>query len=189
MESPYHLVAGLDVHKKTVVVVILQKAQPDQDYASEASGATQFGLKELATFLRQHGVTHVAMESIAQYWRPVWMNLEDEFTLTLAQARSTRARRGRKWGKADAWRIAKRLLSGDLTVSYVPPPEQRDWRLLSRTQVAMRESLVRLRNQVEVLLEQAQIRLSSVVSALLGKSGRRMLEALLQGIQDPVELA
>src|SRR5215467_1477630 len=129
------------------------------------------------------------MESTAQYWRPVWMALEGEFRLTLAQARSTRGRRGRKWDKADARRIAKRLLSGDLTVSYVPPPEQRDWRLLSRTQVAMRESLVRLRNQVEVLLEQAQIKLSSVVSDLFGRSGRRMLEALLQGMEDPAELA
>jgi transposase len=107
----------------------------------------------------------------------------------LAQARSTRARRGRKWDQADARRIAKRLLAGDLTVSFVPPPEQRDWRLLSRTQISLRESLVRLRNQIEVLLEQAQIKLSSVVSDLLGKSGRRMLEALLAGVTDPVGLA
>ena len=138
MKSPYNFVAGLDIHKKTVVVVVLQSAQPDQDYASGTFGTTQFGLKELAVFLWQYGVTHVAMESTAQYWRPVWMTLEEEFTLTLAQARSTRARRARKWDKADARRIGKRLLSGDLTVSYVPPPEQRDWRLLSRTQVAMR---------------------------------------------------
>ena len=88
-------------------------------------------------FLDKHNVTDVAMESTAQYWRPVWMTLESEFTLTLAQARSTRERRGRKWDKADAQRIARRLLSGDLTVSFVPSPEQRDWRLLSRTQVAM----------------------------------------------------
>jgi transposase len=53
----------------------------------------------------------------------------------------------------------------------------------------MRESLMRLRNQVEVLVEQAQIKLSSVVSDLFGKSGRRMLEALLQGMEDPAELA
>lgn len=53
----------------------------------------------------------------------------------------------------------------------------------------MRESLVRLRNQVEVLLEQAQIKLSSVVSDLFGKSGRRILEALLQGMEDPAKLA
>ena len=55
--------------------------------------------------------------------------------------------------------------------------------------MAIRESLVRLRNQIEVLLEQAQIKLSSVVSDLLGKSGRRMLDALVQGIHDPMEVA
>jgi transposase len=189
METRYGTVAGMDVHKKTVVVVVLQSRQPDQDYASGIFGTTQLGLKELVAFLRQHGVTHAAMESTAQYWRPVWMTLEDEFALTLAQARSTRARRGRKWDQADARRIANRLLSGDLTVSYVPSPAQRDWRLLSRTQVTMRESLVRLRNQIEVLLEQAQVKLSSVVSDILGKSGRRMLDALTQGIHDPMELA
>jgi transposase len=91
------LVAGLDVHKKTVVVVILQKGQPEQDHATGTFGTTQFGLQELTAFLRQHGVTQVALESTAQYWRPVWMALEEEFTLTLAQARSTRARRGRQW--------------------------------------------------------------------------------------------
>jgi hypothetical protein len=73
---------------------------------------------------------------------------------------------GRKWDKADARRIAKRLLSGDLTISCVPSPEQRDWKLLSRTEVAKRESVVRVRNQIEVLLEQAQIKLSSVVTDL-----------------------
>jgi transposase len=80
-------------------------------------------------------------------------------------------------------------LSGDLTVSYVPSPEQRDWRLLSRTQVALRESAVRVRNQIEVLLEQAQIKLSSVLSDLLGKSGRRILDALIRGTCDATELA
>ena len=48
MSSMDTLVAGLDVHKKTVVVVILQKGQPDQDHATGTFGTTQFGLKELA---------------------------------------------------------------------------------------------------------------------------------------------
>lgn len=89
VEAAYNMVAGLDVHKKTVVVAVLQNANPDCDHASGIFGTTQFGLKELADFLRQHGVSHVAMESTAQYWRPVWMTLEGEFNLTLAQARST----------------------------------------------------------------------------------------------------
>ena len=188
MEAIHDAVAGLDVHKKTVVAVVLQ-SDSEEDQAAAVFGTTRHGLNELTAFLQQHGVTHAAMESTAQYWRPVWMALEGRFTLTLAQARSTRAPRGRKWDKADARRIAKRLMSGDLTVSYVPSPEQRDWRLLTRTQVAMHESVVRVRNQIEVLLEQAQIKLSSVVTDILGKSGRRMLDALVRGLSDPVELA
>jgi hypothetical protein len=53
----------------------------------------------------------------------------------------------------------------------------------------MHESVVRVRNQIEVLLEQAQIKLSSMVTDLLGKSGRRMLDALVRGVSDPAELA
>ena len=189
MKTVHGVVAGLDIPKKSVVVVVLHADCPDKEYAAGVFGTTRFGLNELIAFLRQHEVTHAAMESTAQYWRPVWTALEGQFTLTLAQARSTRAPRGRKWDKVDAQRIAKRLLSGDLTISYVPSPEQRDWRLLSRTQVAMHESAVRVRNQLEVLLEQAQIKLSSVVTDILGKSGRRMLDALMRGISDPVELA
>ena len=67
MESLHGTVAGLEVHKKTVVVVVLQSGQPDDDYTSGIFGTTQFGLHELVLFLRQHGVTHAAMESTAQY--------------------------------------------------------------------------------------------------------------------------
>jgi TPR repeat protein len=56
MEMRYGTVAGLDVHKKTVVVIVLQSMQPDQDFASGIFGTTQFGLKELVAFLRQQGL-------------------------------------------------------------------------------------------------------------------------------------
>lgn len=188
MNSQNNVVAGIDVHKRILVVVLLQGSSPDHDHATARFGASHQGRQELLEFLRFHHVNHVAMESTAQYWRPVWMDLEGEFPLTLAQARSTLAPRGRKQDLGDARRIAKRLLAGDLTASYVPGPEQREWRLLSRARVGMLESVVRLRNQIEVLLEQAQIKLSSVVSDLLGLSGRRILHALLDGIHDPVQL-
>ena len=189
MNSPNLIVAGIDVHKRILVVVLVDSSQPDRDYATAQFGTSYQARQDLAAFLRSHQVSHVAMESTAQYWRPVWMDLEGEFLLTLAQARSTHAPRGRKQDLSDARRIARRLLAGDLTASYVPGPEQREWRLLSRTRVQMLESVVRLRNQIEVLLEQAQIKLSSVVSDILGLSGRRILHALLDGTHDPLQLA
>lgn len=82
-----------------------------------------------------------------------------------------------------------RLLSGDLILSYVPEPEQRCWRALTRTKYQLREDRVRLQNQIENLLEEFQIKLSSVISDLLGKSGRRILQALAKGESDPAKLA
>jgi len=189
MSSAYERVAGIDVHKKILVVVVLDSRCPDRDCASAKFGTTATQLKELAAFLRRHEVRQVAMESTAQYWRGVWMELEGEFDLKLAQARSTQAPRGRKWDRADARRIAHRLLAGDLTISYVPPPEQRDWRLLARARVAMVEQIGVLRSQIEGVLEQAQIKLTSIVSDALGVSGRRIMRALIEGERDPERLA
>ncbi len=114
------LVAGMDVHKRFVVVVVLDSSRPDEPVASGKYGTTFHELEELTSFLHKHEVQQVAMESTAQYWRPVGDALEGQFLLKLAQARSTAAPRGRKTDAADALRIAKRLLAGDLTVSYFP---------------------------------------------------------------------
>ena len=80
MEEVHGTLVGLDIHKKTVVVVVLDSEHPDEDCAAGVFGTTRYGLSELIGFLRQHGVTHAAMESTAQYWRPVWMALEGQFT-------------------------------------------------------------------------------------------------------------
>ncbi len=183
------IVAGIDVHKTFLVVAVLDSHRPDEPLDSVKFGTTFHQLKDLEQFLLEHGVSQVAMESTAQYWRPVWDTLEGKFVLKLAQARSTAAPRGRKTDAADALRIAKRLLAGDLTVSYVPPREQRDWRLLSRERVCFQEEIVRHRNRIEVLLEQAHLKLSCVVSDVLGLSGRRILRALLDGETNPERLS
>lgn len=82
-----------------------------------------------------------------------------------------------------------RLLSGDLILSFVPEPEQRCWRTLTRTKYQLTRDRVRLQSQLESLLEECQIKLSSVVSDLLGASGQRILRAWAQGETDPVRLA
>jgi transposase len=189
MTSLCSRVAGIDVHKKILAVVVVDSADTNRDVASGKFGTTREGLNEMRTFLAVHGATHVAMESTAEYWRPVWMTLEGQVELVLTQARAVQAPRGRKRDMEDARRIARRLLAGDLKMSYVPGPEQRDWRLLSRTRIALIESVVRLRNQIETILEHAQIKLTSVVSDGLGLSGRRILRALIDGVDDPALLA
>ena len=110
-------------------------------------------------------------------------------TLHLAQAQSNRARRGRKNDFADAERLVKRLVAQELTLSFVPDPEQRLWRTVTRTKYQQRRNRVQLQNRLEALLEEAHLKLSSLVSDLLGASARRMLKALADGETDPAALA
>jgi transposase len=89
----------------------------------------------------------------------------------------------------DAERLVKRLVARELTLSFVPDPEQRLWRTVTRKKYQLRRERGRLQNQLESLLEETHIKLSSLVSDLLGASARRMLKALADGEMSPAALA
>ena len=169
--------AGSDVHKKMVVVAIANARERDLAFTGRRFGTTVAELRQLRAWLQEHAVQAAAMESTAQYWKPVWMAREGACRLPLAQARSNRGPRGRKTDFRDAQRVGSRLLSGDLGLSFVPDAEQRGWRTLTRTKHQLTRDRVRLQSQRESLLEECQIKLSSLVSNLLGASGRRLLRA------------
>jgi len=188
---PYRI-AGIDVHKKVLVVVVAEiTEQGEWSYEQGKFGATDPELRRLAEWFLQQGVQEVVMESTAQYWRPVWGTLEQYWTpvmrqregagpmagkLHLAQAQSNRGPRGRKNDYRDAERLVHRLVAQELVLSFVPDPEHRLWRTLTRRKQQLTEDRTRFHNQLEALLEQMHIKLSSCVSDLLGVSGRRMLE-------------
>jgi transposase len=192
-----YTIAAIDIHKKVLMVAVATVANEVADATGEAIEfeCRRFGTgsserKHLVSWLRERGVTEVVMESTAQYWKPIWMDLEPHFAkLHLAQAHSNRAPRGRKNDFRDAQRLARRLLADELILSFVPDAEQRMWRTLTRSKHQLIRDRVRLQSQLEALLEEARIKLSSVISDLLGVSGRRILAALSQGETDPVKLA
>ena len=182
-------VAGIDVHKKVLMVVVCQSSDPDKELERRRFGTTTKELRRLSVWLREQGVQEAVMESTAQYWKPVWYELEPHLRLNLAQAFSNRAPRGRKHDFADAARLVRRLVAGELILSFVPKPEQRLWRTLTRTKVQLTREQSRLQSQLEGLLEEMRIKLSCVLSDLLGVSGRRILRALAKGETDPQKLA
>jgi transposase len=190
-------VAAIDIHKNVLMVVIASGANEVDDPIGEALEfeCRRFGTghserMQLVSWLQEQAVMEVVMESTAQYWKPVWLDLEPHFAkLHLAQAQSNRAPKGRKNDFRDAKRLARRLLSGELMLSFVPDAEQRMWRTLTRSKQQLVRNRVQLQNQLEALLEEMRIKLSGVISDLLGVSGRRILTALSQGETDPVQLA
>src|SRR6266540_7043286 len=198
-------IAGIDVHKKKLAVVVAD-VEVEDEYPLERRwyGSNPEQLQRLAEWLREQQVEEVVMESTAKYWKPVWGALERYWkpscqkregagpmsgTLHLAQARSNRGRRGRKKDFPDAERLVKRLVADELILSFVPDAEQRLWRTVTRRKYQLTRNKVRLQNQLEALLEEAHIKLSSMVSDLLGASARRMLKALAEGETNPTVLA
>jgi transposase len=184
-----HRVAGIDVHKKVLMVVVLDSEDAGWEVKRKRFGTLSSDLRLLSQWLREQGVTEAVMESTAQYWKPVWYELENDFELHLAQAFSNRAPKGRKHDFRDAERLVRRLLAGELSLSLVPAGEQRSWRTMTRMKTQLTQDQSRLQSQIECLLEEMRIKLSSVISDLLGVSGMRILLALAAGQTDARTLA
>ena len=198
-------IAAVDVHKKMLAVVVTDvDGEGEYQFERRKFGATPGELHLLAQWLDQQEVEEVVMESTAQYWKPVWGMLEQYWkparqkregapkmagTLHLCQAKSNHGPRGRKNDFLDGERMIKRLVAQELVLSFVPDPEQRLWRTVTRRKHQLTRAKVVYKNQLESLLEQAHIKLSSFVSDLLGLSARRMLKALADGETDPATLA
>jgi transposase len=201
---PYRI-AGIDVHKKMLAVVV-SDVEVDGEYQFEERlfSSSPEQLRSLAGWLVEQEAEEVVMESTAQYWKPVWEALERYWKpirqkragagpisgmLHLAQPQSNRGPRGRKKDFPDAERLVKRLVAQELTLSFVPNAEQRLWRTVMRRKYQLTRNRVQLQNRLEALLEEAHIKLSSLVSDLLGVSAWRMLKALADGETNPATLA
>src|SRR6201987_3273369 len=182
-------IAGIDVHKKVLMVVVIDARTPEEKPERRRFATMPTELRHLSNWLQAQGVEEAVMESTAQYWRSVWMELEPQMCLHLAQAFSNRAPRGRKHDFKDAERLVRRLIAKELILSFVPEGEQRIWRSMTRMKLQLTRDRVRLQNQIECLLEEMRIKLSIVVSNLLGASGLRILHALANGETDPKRLA
>jgi transposase len=152
-------------------------------------GAMTADLLALSDWLLAHGVTHVAMESTGEYWKPVFNILESNFEVILVNAHHMSKVPGRKTDQSDAEWIAELMQCGLLKASFIPPVGQRELRDLTRyrsTFVHERSSLV---NRVQKALEGANIKLASVATDIMGKSGRAILAALIEGTASPEQMA
>jgi transposase len=148
-------IGAIDVHKKVLMVVVvgMESVVPDETAAAVEFECRKFGAgaaerKHIVSWLQEQGVREVVMESTAQYWKPLWLELEPHFDeLHLAQAQSNRAPKGRKDDFKDAKRLGRRLLSGELQLSFVPDAEQRLWRHMTRGRLQLIRERVRLQNK------------------------------------------
>jgi transposase len=178
--------AGLDVHKKVVVAAIIVEGRSKEICSFETMTSD---LLALSDWLMSCGVTHVAMESTGEYWKPIFNILENNFEVILVNAQHISKVPGRKTDVSDAEWIADLLRHGLLTASFIPPLGQRELRELTRFRSTFVKERATLVNRVQKVLESANIKLSSVASDVLGVSGRAMLEAIIAGTATPEQMA
>jgi transposase len=181
----------MDVHKKSVTACLLRSGASGRVIKEQRTfGTMTADLRKLAAWLQEAGCRHVAMESTGVYWRPVFNLLEHTCEkVLLINAQHIKHVPGRKTDMKDAEWIATLLRHGLLHGSFIPPPQIRELRELTR----YRSTVIRLRadecNRLQKVLEAGNIKLASVASDVLGKSGREMLAALVGGEDDAQTLA
>jgi len=186
MDVTYDRCAGLDVHKKTVVACVMS---PEGQETRTFNTMTQ-DLLEMADWLVQRQVTHVAMESSGVFWKPIYNLLEGlDLTLLVVNARHIKAVPGRKTDVKDAEWIADLLRHGLLRGSYIPHRSQRELREVVRYRRNLVQERARTVNRIQQVLEGANIKLSSVATDIIGVSGRAMLEQLARGSEDAEAMA
>ena len=190
MDVVYRHCAGLDVHKKTVVACcITPGAKGEKQIEVRTFGTMTVDLLALSDWLTSKQITHVAMESTGEFWKPIYNLLEGNFELLVVNAKHIKNVPGRKTDVKDAEWIADLLRHGLVRGSFIPPQAQRDLRDLTRQRTNLVQDRATVVNRLQKVLEWANIKLSSVATDVTGVSARAMLEAIVQDQVDPAALS
>lgn len=190
MQVVYARCAGLDVHKKTVVVTVLLTSSNGTVTKETRTFSTMTAeLLRLEAWLADLQVDHLAMESTGVYWYPIYNLLEEGRTILLVNPQHIKAVPGRKTDVRDSEWLADLLRHGLLSPSFIPPKPIRELREVTRYRKQLVNERIQYANRLQKVLESANIKLAAVASDILGTSGRAMLEALIRGNQDAAQMA
>src|SRR5438128_4710736 len=156
-------------------------------------GTVRAELVRLREWLRAEGCTHVVMESTGCSWKPVLNVLADapeyQLRVVLANPQQVKAVTGHKTDPHDARWLAHLLRHGMVRASFIPARPLRDLRDFTRRRKQVIGAGADERNRVQRLLEDANVKIGDVLSDVFGLSGQLMLEALVEGRTDHVEIA
>jgi hypothetical protein len=149
------------------------------------------GLCARVAYLRQHGVTTVALESTAYYWVPLAELLVQEgFAMLLVDSSYTKQLRGRpKTDKRDAQWIYRLHAVGLLAGAFRPDEATCVLRRYLRLRAELIRGAGRHIQHMQAALEQMNLKLRLVLDDITGLTGRRIIQAILRGMRDPAKLA
>ena len=179
-------VAGLDIHKDTIYLCVM--SHNETIIFENVYGTLTPELQLMCSDMISYGVTEAAMESTATYWVPVWNALCDSMSLKLVNPYFIKQLPGRKSDVKDAQWIAECLLKQLIRGSFVPDKTVQDMRKYNRRIFDLNEDMTYNTNKLDAALQRCGFRLSNYVSRIKGKSYRKCIKAIIDGVTDPDKL-
>jgi transposase len=179
--------AGIDVGSEVHYVAVPPDRDPELVRSFKCFTAD---LNVLADWLDECGIETVAMESTSVYWIPVYQILESRgFEVILVNARHVKNVPGRKTDVLDCQWLQQLHSYGLLRGSFRPE----DRICVLRSYIRQRDNLVKSAGahiqRMQKALEQMNIQLHKVITDIIGVTGIRIIEAILNGERDPTKLA
>jgi transposase len=179
METQKNKVCGADIHKKFLIATILTR---DGTKVTKRFGMVIDDLLKFKTWVIENRCEQVAVESTGTYWIPIHSVLEGSVDLIVANAYKIKHTPGRKTDVIDSEWIAELCLNGMIEPSRIFHREDRELRRLTRAREGYVNDMNRVKNRIHHVLESCGIKLSSVLADIFGKSGRYLLNSLLDGV-------
>jgi len=194
MQVLYERCAAVDVGKDVIAVAVRQPGDgPDGRQTVRRTFKTFYGvLREAAGWLDSLGVTHVAMEATGIYSMPVYHALIEHghfAQVLVCNAGHVKNVPGRKTDLADAEWLVHLLECGLLRGSFIPPAEIKAARDVIRYRTKIVQSRTSEVQRLGNVLQDAGIKIDSLASSITTKTGRAMIEALIDGERRPGVLA
>ncbi len=178
MEKQRNKVCGADIHKKFLIATILSR---DGSKITERFGMNLDGILRFKDWVIENNSEQVAIESTGVYWVPIYTVLEDSIEVIVANAYKVKHTPGRKTDKRDSGWLAELCLNGMIEPSRIFPKEDRELRTLTRAREGLVKNSTQMKNRIHQALESSCIKISSVLTDIFGKSGRHILNGLLEG--------
>ncbi len=180
--------AGIDIGSKVHYVCVPEGR--DSESVKSFESFTE-NLNEMAEWLKKCRVTSVAMESTSVYWIPVYQILERAgLEVNLVNARHVKGVPGRKKTDVEDCRWLQKLHSyGLLQASFRPNDEICVLRSYIRQRARLIENASVHVLRMQKALTEMNIQLQNVISDITGVTGTAIIEAILVGERDPIQLA
>ena len=179
MSGKREIACGVDVHNKFIVATILSS---DGLKLQSRFNTILDDLLKFKSWLKENCCHKVAVESTGNYWIPIYNVLEGSVNFILANAYQIHHIPGRKTDTLDSEWIAEICLKNLISPSRIFARDHRELRSLTRTRERLIKVRTKIKNRITHELEAACIKLSSVLSDIFGKSGRHIVDGLLNGI-------